>query len=149
HGHEEAAVRRHQLLQGQGDLVRHRLHVPGRVDEERADDRYLQVVAGSQYTAPSRRAGPRARPLSLNAGIVSLSDPRLRRAALLSSGAWAVHTLRFALAPVDGGAGPGHAYLHTALPLLTVLVALAATGFVTRLVAPRDEGSAPRSLRAE
>jgi len=87
--------------------------------------------------------------LSLNAGIVSLSDPRLRRAALLSSGAWAVHTLRFALAPVDGGAGPGHAYLHTALPLLTVLVALAATGFVTRLVAPRDEGSAPRSLCTE
>jgi hypothetical protein len=80
---------------------------------------------------------------------VSLSDPRLRRAALLSSGACAVHQLRFALAPVHGGEGPGHGYLHAALPLLTVLVALAATGFVARLVAPRDEGSSSRSLRAE
>ena len=75
---------------------------------------------------------------------MSLSDPRLRRAALLSSGAWAVHEVRFTIAPVDGGVGPGHAYLHAALPLLTVLVALAATGFVARLVAPRDEPS--RSL---
>jgi hypothetical protein len=80
---------------------------------------------------------------------VSLSDPRLRRTALLSSGAWAVHELRFALAPVHGGDGPGHGYLHTALPLLTVLVALAATGFVSRLLAARDEGSSSRSLRAE
>jgi hypothetical protein len=80
---------------------------------------------------------------------VSLSDPRLRRAALLSSGAWAVHELRFALAPVDGGEGPGHGYLHAALPLLTVLVALAATGFVARLVAARDEGGSSRPLLAE
>ena len=79
---------------------------------------------------------------------MSLSDPRLRRAALLSSGAWAVHELRFTLAPVDGGVGPGHSYLHAALPLLTVLVALAATGFVVRLVAPRHEASA-RPLRRE
>jgi hypothetical protein len=78
---------------------------------------------------------------------VSLSDPRFRRAALLSSGAWAVHEARFTIAPVDGGVGPGHAYLHAALPLLTVLVALAATGFVARLVAPRDEPS--RSLRRD
>jgi len=80
---------------------------------------------------------------------VSLSDPRLRRAALLSSGAWAVHALRFVLAPVDGGEGPGHSYLHAALPALTVLVALAAIGFVTRLVVPRRERSAARSLRAD
>jgi hypothetical protein len=80
---------------------------------------------------------------------VSLSDPRLRRTALLSSGAWAVHELRFALAPVHGGDGPGHGYLHAVLPLLTVLVALAATGFVARLVAARDEGGRSRSLRAE
>jgi hypothetical protein len=80
---------------------------------------------------------------------VSLSDHRLRRAALLSSGAWAVHELRFTLAPVDGGVGPGHTYLHAALPLLTVLVALAATGFVARLVAPREEGPAQRSLRRD
>lgn len=78
---------------------------------------------------------------------MSLSDPRIRRAALLSSGAWAVHELRFTIAPVDGGVGPGHAYLHAALPLLTVLVALAATGFVARLVAPRDEPS--RSLGSD
>jgi hypothetical protein len=78
---------------------------------------------------------------------VSLSDPRLRRVALLSSGAWAVHELRFTIAPVDGGAGPGHGYLHAALPLLTVLVALAATGFVARLVAPRAEQPLARSLR--
>jgi hypothetical protein len=81
--------------------------------------------------------------------LVSLSDPRLRRAALLSSGAWAVHELRFTVAPVDGGMGPGHAYLHALLPLLTVLVALAATGFVARLVAPRREHAAARSLRAD
>jgi len=87
--------------------------------------------------------------LSLNAGIVSLSDPRLRRAALLSSGAWAVHALRFTIAPVDGGAGPGHAYLHAALPALTVLVALAAIGFVTRLVAPRPQAPSARRLRAD
>ena len=80
---------------------------------------------------------------------MSLSDPRLRRAALLSSGAWAVHALRFVLAPVDGGEGPGHSYLHAALPALTVLVALAAIGFVTRLVVPRRERSAARSLRAD
>jgi len=80
---------------------------------------------------------------------VSPSDPRLRRGALLSSGAWAVHELRFTLAPVDGGMGPGHAYLHAALPLLTVLVALAATGFVARLIAPRAERSRSRSLRAD
>jgi hypothetical protein len=79
---------------------------------------------------------------------VSLSDPRLRRAALLSSGAWAVHELRFTLAPVDGGVGPGHSYLHAALPLLTVLVALAAIGFVSRLVAPRREARS-RPLRRE
>jgi hypothetical protein len=87
--------------------------------------------------------------LSLNAVIVSLSDPRLRRGALLSSGAWAVHELRFTIAPVDGGVGPGHGYLHALLPLLTVLVALAATGFVARLVAPRREQAAIRSLRAD
>src|ERR671936_2725620 len=80
---------------------------------------------------------------------VPLSDPRLRRAALLTSGAFAVHELRFALAPVDGGEGPGHAYLHALLPLLTVLVALAATGFVARLVAPREEGGRRRSLIAD
>ena len=80
--------------------------------------------------------------------VVSLSDPRLRGTALLSSGAWAVHELRFTLAPVGGGVGPGHGYLHAALPLLTVLVALAATGFVTRLVAPRRE-AASRPLRRE
>jgi hypothetical protein len=79
--------------------------------------------------------------------LVSLSDPRLRRAALLSSGAWAVHELRFTVAPVDGGVGPGHAYLHALLPLLTVLMALTATGFVARLVAPRPETA--RSLRAD
>jgi len=72
----------------------------------------------------------------------------LRRAALLSSGAWAVHELRFTLAPVDGGAGPGHGYLHAALPLLTVLVALAATGFAARLVAPRREAPS-RPLRGD
>jgi hypothetical protein len=81
--------------------------------------------------------------------VVSLSDPRLRRAALLCSGAWAVHELRFALAPVNGGEGPGHAYLHAVLPLLTVLLALAGTGFVARLVAARDEGGCSRSLAAE
>jgi hypothetical protein len=79
---------------------------------------------------------------------VTLSDPRLRRAALLSSGAWAVHELRFTIAPVDGGVGPGHGYLHAALPLLTVLVALAATGFVARLLAPREE-VALHSLRRD
>src|SRR4051794_10940347 len=79
-------------------------------------------------------------------GAVSLSDPRFRRAALLTSGAWAVHALRFAIAPVDGGDGPGHGYLHAALPLLTVLLALAATGFVARLAAPRRERPATRSL---
>ena len=75
---------------------------------------------------------------------MSLSDPRLRRAALLVSGAAAVHELRFTLAPVHGGEGPGHAYLHAALPLVTVLVALAAAGFVDALVAPRRELSARR-----
>jgi hypothetical protein len=60
-----------------------------------------------------------------------------------------VHELRFTIAPVDGGVGPGHEYLHALLPLLTVLVALAATGFVARLVAPRREHAAARSLRAE
>lgn len=80
---------------------------------------------------------------------MSLSDPRLRRAALLVSGAAAVHELRFALAPVHGGEGPGHAYLHALLPLVTVLVALAAAGFVTRLVAPRRELSVRRALVAE
>lgn len=79
---------------------------------------------------------------------MSLSDPRLRRAALLSCGAWAVHQLRFALAPVHGGVGPGHAYLHAVLPLLTALVGLAGAGFAVRLVAPRAEAP-PRSLRAE
>jgi hypothetical protein len=68
---------------------------------------------------------------------------------VLSSGAWAVHELRFVIAPVNGGDGPGHGYLHALLPLLTVLVALAATGFVARLVAPRDERAAARSLRAD
>jgi hypothetical protein len=80
---------------------------------------------------------------------VSLSDPRLRRAALLISGAALLHELRFALAPVHGGEGPGHAYLHAALPSITVLLALAAVGFVARLVAPRHEHGARRSLRAE
>jgi len=80
---------------------------------------------------------------------VSLSDPRLRRAALLCSGAWAVHELRFALAPVHGGDGPGHGYLHAVLPLLTVLVGLAATGFVARLIAARDEGGSAPPLHAE
>ena len=80
---------------------------------------------------------------------MSLSDPRLRRAALLVSGAAIVHELRFALAPVSGGEGPGHAYLHAALPAITVLLALAATGFVARLVAPRHERGARRSLVAE
>jgi hypothetical protein len=80
---------------------------------------------------------------------VSLSDPRLRRAALLSSGAWAVHELRFTIAPVDGGVGPGHSYLHAALPALTVLIALAAIGFVARLVAPRREAPPAHSLRAD
>jgi hypothetical protein len=80
---------------------------------------------------------------------VSPSDPRLRRVALLSSGAWAVHELRFTIAPVDGGAGPGHGYLHALLPLLTVLAALAAFGFVSRLIAPREELSPARSLRRD
>lgn len=80
---------------------------------------------------------------------MSLSDHRLRRCALLCSGAWAVHDLRYALAPVGGGDGPGHGYLHAALPLVTVLVALAATGFVARLLAPRAETAAARSLRGE
>jgi len=80
---------------------------------------------------------------------VSLSDPRLRRAALLVSGAAAVHELRFALAPVRGGVGPGHAYLHAALPAVTVLLALAATGFVARLVAPRRERASRGSLWSE
>jgi hypothetical protein len=78
--------------------------------------------------------------------VLSATSPRLRRGALLSSGAWAVHELRFALAPVDGGQGPGHSYLHAALPLLTALLALAVAGFAARLAAPRlDE--APRPLR--
>jgi len=80
---------------------------------------------------------------------VSLSDPRLRRAALLISGAALLHELRFALAPVHGGEGPGHAYLHAALPAFTVLLALAAVGFLARLVAPRYEDGARRSLRAD
>jgi hypothetical protein len=82
-------------------------------------------------------------------GVVSLSDPRLRRIALLSSGAWAVHELRFTIAPVDGGVGPGHSYLHALLPLLTVLAAVAATGFVARLIAPRREPGVARSLGAD
>jgi hypothetical protein len=73
----------------------------------------------------------------------------MRRAALLSSGAWAVHELRFALAPVDGGAGPGHAYLHALLPMITVLAALAATGFVARLIAPRQEHVRERPLSGD
>jgi hypothetical protein len=60
-----------------------------------------------------------------------------------------VHELRFTIAPVDGGAGPGHSYLHAALPALTVLVALAAIGFATRLVAPRDQAPAAHALRAD
>jgi hypothetical protein len=60
-----------------------------------------------------------------------------------------VHELRFTIAPVDGGMGPGHEYLHALLPLLTVLVALAATGFAARLVAPRREHAADRSLRVD
>jgi hypothetical protein len=80
---------------------------------------------------------------------VSLSDPRLRRGALLMSGAAVVHELRFALAPVRGGEGPGHAYLHAALPAIAVLLALAAAGFVARLLAPRSELGARRSLRVE
>jgi hypothetical protein len=80
---------------------------------------------------------------------VSLSDPRLRRAALLVSGAALVHQLRFALAPVQGGEGPGHAYLHAVLPAIAVLVALALVGFLARLVAPRREAAVPRSLAAE
>jgi hypothetical protein len=79
---------------------------------------------------------------------VSPTSPRLRRAALLSSGAWAVHELRFALAPVHGGDGPGHSYLHAALPLLTALLALAVAGFAARLAAPRA-GEAPRRLRSD
>jgi hypothetical protein len=79
---------------------------------------------------------------------VRSTDPRLRRVALLSAGAWAVHQLRYALAPVHGGDGPGHAYLHAAVPLLTALVALAAAGFAVRLVAPRSEAPV-RRLRAE
>jgi hypothetical protein len=80
---------------------------------------------------------------------VSLSDPRLRRAALLVSGAAVVHELRYALAPVRGGEGPGHAYLHAALPGIAVLVALAAVGFAGRLIAPRRERGARHSLPAE
>jgi hypothetical protein len=57
-----------------------------------------------------------------------------------------VHQLRFALAPVDGGEGPGHSYLHAALPLLTALLALAVAGFAARLAAPRTD-EASRSLR--
>jgi hypothetical protein len=72
---------------------------------------------------------------------VSPTSPRLRRAALLSSGAWAVHELRFALAPVHGGDGPGHAYLHAALPLLAALLTLAVAGFAARLAAPRAEAA--------
>jgi hypothetical protein len=60
-----------------------------------------------------------------------------------------VHQLRFALAPVRGGEGAGHAYLHAALPALAVLVALSVAGFAARLVAPRDERAARRSLFAE
>ena len=60
-----------------------------------------------------------------------------------------MHELRFTIAPVDGGAGPGHSYLHAALPALTVLVALAAIGFVTRLVAPRPQAPAARCLRTD
>src|SRR5437016_10086176 len=88
-------------------------------------------------------------PVAVKCGVVLLSDPRLRRAALRCSGAAAVHELRFVLAPVDGGVGPGHAYLHAALPLLTVLAALAATGFVARLIAPRAESRAAPSLRSD
>ena len=80
---------------------------------------------------------------------MSLSDPRLRRVSLLVSGAAAVHELRFALAPVAGGEGPGHAYLHALLPAITALLGLAAVGFGVRLVAPRREPGARRSLRAE
>jgi hypothetical protein len=80
---------------------------------------------------------------------VSLSDPRLRRAALLVSGAAVVHELRYALAPVRGGEGPGHAYLQAALPAIAVFVALAAVGFAGRLVAPRRERGQQRSLLAE
>jgi hypothetical protein len=80
---------------------------------------------------------------------VSPSDPRLRRAALLVSGAAAVHELRFALAPVHGGEGAGHGYLHAALPLLTALAAFAAVGFVARLAAPRRERAPVASLRVE
>jgi hypothetical protein len=80
---------------------------------------------------------------------VSLSDPRLRRAGLLVSGAAVVHELRYALAPVGGGEGPGHAYLHAALPAIAVLVALAAVGFAGRLIAPRRERGARHSLVAE
>ena len=60
-----------------------------------------------------------------------------------------MHELRFALAPVHGGEGPGHGYLHAALPAVTALLALAAAGFVARLVAPRRERSSRTSLRAE
>jgi hypothetical protein len=60
-----------------------------------------------------------------------------------------VHELRFELAPVDGGEGAGHGYLHATLPLLTVLLALAGVGFAARLVAPRRERGSARSLRAE
>jgi hypothetical protein len=81
--------------------------------------------------------------------VVSLSDPLLRRVALLASGAWAVHELRFALAPVDGGVGPGHSYLHALLPLITVLAALAAIGFVAQLIAPREERARERGLGSD
>ncbi len=68
-----------------------------------------------------------------------LTSPRLRRAALLCAGAWTVHELRFAIAPVHGGDGPGHAYLGAAVPALVALMVLAVAGFALRLAAPRDD----------
>ncbi len=73
----------------------------------------------------------------------------LARAALVPAGAWAVHQLRFWLA-FGGGAGTelarqGHAYLHSLVPWLVLLLGFAAGAFLWGLGrALGGQRSAPR-----
>src|SRR3954462_6616828 len=73
---------------------------------------------------------------------------RVRGPALMAAAAFALHQLRYLLAPADESEAADHAYLPFASGLVVLLFALAAGELALRVAVARDDGRSEAAPRA-
>src|SRR4051812_49857154 len=73
---------------------------------------------------------------------------RVRGPALMAVAAFALHQLRYLLAPADAGELSDHAYIPFAATVVVLLFAVAAGELALRVAGARDDGTAEAEPRA-